>query len=351
MTATSPVATGTTSTAYRLDGLIATRTAGNGETATLTYDPVKRPINVAYATGGSLWQSYDRTGVTTEGRTLTGISANAGTGTQAFTYDALRRVTKATIPGTNTTCGQAGVACYGYDRNGNRTTKQVNATTTTTYHPTDEIETQTISGVIKSFTYNLYGSQTTAFDAANAVTTSAYDTAERLLTVTPPTGGAATYTYDALGRINTRTIGASVDTYSYLGSTETAWQIANAGGSGITTKSTLDATGARTAVTGNALTGYLGFDLHGNTVLAENGSKVITDALRYDAWGELIASTTFADLGAVLSRLRYCWYDGIALCCSHGWHEAKGHALLGRGGPARGPRAGGPNGYPRLRGR
>ncbi|MES2210835.1 MAG: hypothetical protein V4515_11720 [Chloroflexota bacterium] len=94
--------------------------------------------------------------MTTEGRTLTGISANAGTGTQAFTYDALRRVTKATIPGTNTTCGQAGVACYGYDRNGNRTTKQVNATTTTTYHPTDEIETQTISGVIKSFVYNIY---------------------------------------------------------------------------------------------------------------------------------------------------------------------------------------------------
>ncbi len=193
LTATSPVATGTTTTAYRLDGLIATRTAGNAETATLTYDPVKRPINVAYATGGSLWQTYDRLGnVTAEGRTLTGISGNAGTGTQAFTYDALRRVTKATIPGTNTTCGQIGVACYGYDRNGNRTTKQVNATTTTfTYHPTDEIATQTISGTIKTFTYNLYGSQTTSFDAASATTTSAYDTAERLVAVTPPTGGAA----------------------------------------------------------------------------------------------------------------------------------------------------------------
>ena len=233
--------------------------------------------------------------MTAEGRTLTGISGNAGTGSQAFTYDALRRVTKATIPGTNTTCGLTGVACYGYDRNGNRTTKQVNAATTTyTYHPTDEIETQTISGTIKTFTYNLYGSQTTAFDAANATTTSAYDTAERLLTVTPPAGGAASYGYDALGRITTKTIGSSVDTYSYLGSTETAWQIANAGGSGVTTKSALDATGARTAVTNGSLTGYFGFDLHGNTAFAENGSKVITDALRYDAWGELIASTTSA---------------------------------------------------------
>ncbi|MEO8470111.1 MAG: hypothetical protein ABI573_10655 [Chloroflexota bacterium] len=68
----------------------------------------------------------------------------------------------------------------------------------------------------------------------------------------------------------------------------TAWQIANTGGSGVTTASALDATGARTAVNGNALTGYLGFDLHGNTALAENGSKTITDALRYDAWGELM---------------------------------------------------------------
>ncbi|TAL05455.1 MAG: RHS repeat-associated core domain-containing protein, partial [Chloroflexota bacterium] len=94
--------------------------------------------------------------------------------------------------------------------------------------------------------------------------------------------------------MTTKTIGSSVDTYSYLGSTETAWQIVNTGGTGFTTKSALDATGARTAVTGNALTGYTGFDLHGNTALAENAAKVITDALRYDAWGELIASTTSA---------------------------------------------------------
>ena len=80
-------------------------------------------------------------------------------------------------------------------------------------------------------------------------------------TVTPPTGGAAACAYDAPGRITTKTTGASIDTHSYLGSTETAWQIVNTGGSGITTKSALDATGARTAVNGASLTGYLDFDL------------------------------------------------------------------------------------------
>ena len=61
------------------------------------------------------------------------------------------------------------------------------------------------------------------------MTTSAYDTAERLVAVTPPTGGAATYGYDATGRITTKTIGSSVDMYSYLGSSETAWQMPNTG--------------------------------------------------------------------------------------------------------------------------
>ena len=56
-------------------------------------------------------------------------------------------------------------------------------------------------------------------------------------------------------------------------------------GAGFTTKSALDATGARTAVNGNAPTGYTGFVLHGNTALAENGAKPITDAFRYDALG------------------------------------------------------------------
>ena len=145
-----------------------------------------------------------------------------------------------------------------------------------------------------SFTYDAYGNQTGARDSAGGLTTSAYDWADRLTSVTPPGGPATSYTLDALGRPWTRTTGASVDTYAYLGSTTTAWQIANAGGGGTTTSSALDATGARTAIAGASLTGYLAFDLHGNLVAAESGSKVITDALRYDAWGEVLASTTSA---------------------------------------------------------
>ena len=297
ISATSPIATGTVTTTYRLDGLVGTRILGNGETATLAYDPAKRPTQITLTTGGTISQAYDRRGnVTSESRSLTGISGNAGTGTQSFSYDALRRVTKATIPGTNTACGQSGVACYSYDRNGNRLTKQVGANTTAyVYDWTDELASQSVNGgASMSFTYDAYGNQTGARDSAGGLTTSAYDWADRLTSVTPPGGPATSYTLDALGRPWTRTTGASVDTYAYLGSTTTAWQIANAGGGGTTTSSALDATGARTAIAGASLTGYLAFDLHGNLVAAESGSKVVTDALRYDAWGEVLASSTSA---------------------------------------------------------
>ena len=113
--------------------------------------------------------------------------------------------------------------------------------------------------------------------------------------MTPPPGGPRTYGHDALGhdafgRPWTRTTGASIDTYAYLGSTTSVWQIANSGGGVGTTSSALDATGARTAISGAGARGYLAFDLHGNLVAAENGAKVITDALRYDAWGEVLAN-------------------------------------------------------------
>jgi len=245
ISATSPIATGTVTTTYRLDGLVASRVLGNGEIATLAYDPARRPTQVTLATGGTLGQSYDRTGnVTSESRSLTGISGNAGTGTQAFTYDALRRVTKAVIPGTTTACGQAGVACYAYDRNGNRTSKQVDATVTRyVYQETDELAKQALNGGASvDFAYDPWGDQTGTRDAAGGLTTSVYDTGSRLVSLSPPGGPATTYALDALGRPWTRTTGPSIDTYAYLGATTTAWQVANTGGSGVTTSSALDAT-------------------------------------------------------------------------------------------------------------
>jgi hypothetical protein len=79
---------------WRLDGLLRTKSWPSSDTATLASDPAKRPIALSFGSAGSLSPGLRRDGnVTSEGRTLTGVSGHAGAGTQSFTYDALNRVT------------------------------------------------------------------------------------------------------------------------------------------------------------------------------------------------------------------------------------------------------------------
>ena len=244
---------------------------------------------ITLATGGSLSQGYDRAGnVLTESRALTGISGNAGSSTQYFSYDGLNRVVQANLGSSGTPCGQAGATCYAYDRDGNRVTKQVGSTTTSyVYAATDQLVSQTIGATTKTFTYDAYGNLTQSADAASAYTSYTYDLADRRISLTPSAGSAATYGLDALGRTLSRTVGAVTDSYSFVGSSETVWQIANGT---TTTTAAIDAGGSRTAVSVGATTNYVLFDLHGSLVGAENPSKVITEAYRYDAYGELVAS-------------------------------------------------------------
>ncbi|MGH9887002.1 MAG: hypothetical protein ACREBE_15865, partial [bacterium] len=84
---------GTVIRAYRLDGLLASQSFPSSITETLAYDAAKRPTSISLGTAGSLSQSFDRAGNTTsDGRSLTGITGDAGTNTQAFAYDALNRL-------------------------------------------------------------------------------------------------------------------------------------------------------------------------------------------------------------------------------------------------------------------
>jgi len=97
-TMTSPLWSGTLTWGYRLDGLLDTRQwpAGSSGQASLTYDGAKRPTAFAKVgtAAASFTQGYDRDGnVVSEGRSLTGVSGDAGTNTQLFGYDGLNRVT------------------------------------------------------------------------------------------------------------------------------------------------------------------------------------------------------------------------------------------------------------------
>jgi len=233
-------------------------------------------------TASTLQQAYDRGArVATEGRSLTGISGDPGTGTQTFSYDGSSRVTGST--------GLSKTYAYAYDLDGNRLTRTDGSTTTTfTTDFTDELTGQTIGGTNKNYTYDSFGNLTGAADASSNTVAYTYDEASRLTGITPQTGSAATLTVDALDRAKTRTVAGSTDTYGYIGTSKTTYETGAA-----TTDALLDLDGSRLAVKTGGTLSWVIFDLHGSIVaLCPAGGTTLSDAYRYDPWGQAMTSGT-----------------------------------------------------------
>ena len=139
-------------------------------------------------------------------------------------------------------------------------------------------------------------STSTAGTATAPVRTTAYtyDLADRLTGITPPAGAgaAATLSLDALGRHRTRTAGGITETYTYAGESSAIVRISPS--TGTTTNSVVDATGARLAVsTSSGGFGWTLSDLHGDIAgYAAATGAVVTDATRYDPYGEVLAATS-----------------------------------------------------------
>jgi RHS repeat-associated protein len=298
----APLWSGTLSWAYRLDGLPDWRSwpSGSAGAATYGYDGAKRPTTLTKAgtAAAAFSQTYDRDGnVTTEGRSLAGVSGDAGVGSQTFAYDGLSRVT-----------GSSGLAAtygYGYDRDGNRTSATVGGTTTTyAYDRTGILRTRLDGGVTTYYAADGYGNLTSNAHAVNQVTTHAYDLADRLTAVTLPGGGNTTtaFTFDALGRIATRTgPGAPTETYGYRGTSDTVWQISDPS---TTISSGLTPDGERVATGSGGLTGYLLADLHGNQGAVVNSAEsAIVGATRYDPYG--LTAASYSGSGNVPTPWRY----------------------------------------------
>ncbi len=239
---TSPVYSGTLTFGWRLDGLLDGRAwpVGSSGAATFGYDLAKRPTAFAKigSAASSFSQTYDRDGnVTSEGRSLTGISGDAGSATQSFTYDGANRVTAAS--------GLTSAAAYTYDRDTNRSSAVLGgATTTYAYDRTGELISRTDSGVTTYLAYDPYGNQTASAPAVNLNTAATYDLADRLVSLTPPGQSATSFGFDALGRHASRVTPGGTDAYEYVATSETVWRITTAG---IPTSSALDPSGARLA--------------------------------------------------------------------------------------------------------
>lgn len=147
----------------------------------------------------SFARTYARDGLVTSetatiGSPLVALATNGQS--QAFSYDGLGRLVGSDLPGTTSD------RSYAYDRNGNRTsatlgatTTTLGATTTTTYTNgrTDALISQSVGGGSPtSFAYDQFGNLLTSAEPASGVTTYTYDLGDRLTGIDPPTQAATT---------------------------------------------------------------------------------------------------------------------------------------------------------------
>jgi len=254
LTITYPGGTTTTTFTYDYRGRRITMTDQNNKTTTYAYDPTDRLTSVTDPNNNVTQYGYD-----TENNLLSIEDAN--THTTSFTYDAFGRVTKTTFPSNY-------FETYAYDAANNLTSKMdrkgqtinyvyddMYRLTQKTYPDSTSVEyvydlvgkllsvtdptgtygfaydnmgrlvgTTTqyafLSGnYTTSYTYDANSNRLTMTDPQSGVTNYAYDTLNRLSTLTPPTAFSSTgfgFTYDALSRRTQMTRPNGVATnYSY----------------------------------------------------------------------------------------------------------------------------------------
>jgi len=135
--------------------------------------------------------------------------------------------------------------------------------------------------------------------AANQGATSyAYDLAGHLSRITTGGGTIANFTIDALGRLQSRTVGSVTDTYGYVGTGDTAFEIATSGAS--TTDCLIGPSGERIARLAGSSGAWTLYDLHGDIVGSE-AAGAVSSALRYDPYGQTIAAWTSGSGGPALA--------------------------------------------------
>jgi RHS repeat-associated protein len=182
-----------------------------------------------------------------------------------------------------------GTRAYRYDLDGDRVYKS-DPTRTVSYvfDRTDQLVSET-NGTTTNAVYDAFGNQTKKPEDDLSQTTLAYDAANRLTSVSPSTGSAATFTFDALSRNKTRVVGSNTDSYGYLGASETVYEVATTGGTTRTIDAALGPDGSRLALKDATGFGWTLFDLHGDFIALENQAmSAVTDALRYDGYGMTI---------------------------------------------------------------
>ncbi len=257
-----------TSYAYDAASKLTSRTLPNNVVTTYTYDGLDRLTrlkdaknntviadnNYTYNTAGAITQNIDQSG------------------THAYGYDAVDRLTSATYTGTP-------AETYTYDSVGNRTSSQRSATYS--YQPVNRLTATSTA----SYLYDNNGNMITKSDSTGT-TQFAWDFENRLTQVVTPSSGSVTYKYDALGH-----------------------RIQSAPSSGASTNLTYDGNDvAQDKTSMNVITEYLNGPGIDNKIRQKTGST-----LYYFAQDHLGSTTALTDSkGALVERQSYDAYGNSA---------------------------------------
>jgi RHS repeat-associated protein len=254
-------------TSYTYDNAnrLTSTTLGNGLISDRTYDNANRLLTLVNRNGGTTISSYTYS-VDNVGNRSQVVDT---TGTTAYSYDGLYRLTGVTYPNTD-------VQSYTYDQMGNRLTKVHNGTTTAyTY---DDAGQMTAAGGT-SYTYDNDGNTSAA-----GSDTYAWDAANRLAGTTLG-GVTSTYAYNGGGLRTSRTIGGVTTTY--------AWDL-----TGSLPNVLQDNTGNKyvygldlISMTNGTTQEYYLTDGLGSTTGISDGSGSVTGTYEYDAFGAVRAQS------------------------------------------------------------
>lgn len=243
----------------------------NGVTDTYTYDANGDLLSLRSATASQVLQdlSYTYDG---DGRRTSSTSA---TGTDTYTYDSDGRLTSETLPGGST-------LPYAYDANGNPTETPSAPAGSLTYNADDEL----VSGYGSTYQYDASGDLVSSTPATGAATSYSWAVPGQLTGITAPSGQVS-YGYDPLGR--------RVTSSGSSGTTASVWEGADLAAQ------VLPGAGTQTYLPGPGLNDTLALTQPGGAT-----DYYLTDALGSttaltDASGNAVSTYAYGPYGALSS--------------------------------------------------
>ncbi len=280
----------TTAYGYDSRGNLAQRTLPNGVTTVYSYDELNRLVSLTTTGPGNvqIWQDLYTIDAAGQRTSVQETDQTGALATYTYSYDADGRLTHEQQSRGGTTLANT---AYTYDLAGNRLTRvDDTGTTTSRYNSRGEMTSQTGPGGTTTETYDADGNLLSS--ANGSVSTSySYDSQNQLLSVS--SGSSTTsYTYDGDGNRTTSTTGGTITTYlvdpNGLDGLPQVVETTQSGGP------TVDYVYGNERISmdqgAGALSYYL-YDGNQNTRLLAGSAGTVQNSYRYDAFGNLLAST------------------------------------------------------------